>query len=137
MRLPSFKRLFKNDYEEQYQTLIDRLSSSLNIGIEVLYDALNRRLTIKDNVAATVKDVNVTVNSNGLPNATTSFALDISNQVLGLEVIKADNLTNPTTYPTSGIIINYTQNGTNVLINHVTGLQSGQTYRLRIIAWGS
>lgn len=134
--MPSFKRLFKGDYDSEEQGLIDKLSSSLNYGIEVLYDALNRKLTLRDNISCTVKDVEVTVNSSGIPNSSTTFSMDITNKIDGLMVIRAENLTNSNTYPSGGVFVTFSQNNTTVTIIHVTGLQANNNYRLRIVAFG-
>jgi hypothetical protein len=135
--MPSFKRLFKSDYEADDQGLVDRLAGSLNIGIELLYDALNNRLTVKDNFAATVKDVSVTVNASGIPINTTAVALDVAGSIMGVQVIRADNLSNATTYPSGGVFISFTQSNNSLIINHVTGLQANNTYRLKLIAWNA
>jgi len=136
MRLPSFKRFFSQDFDKQYKNLIDKLSLTLNYGIEVLYDALNNNVTLRDNIKCTVKDVTLSVDAGGFPKISTIFTLDQTNsKVEGCEVINALNQTNSSIYPTSGVMINWTQNVNAVTINHVTGLQANDTYLLRIIAW--
>ena len=49
MKLPLFRRLFKTDFKQEFQELVDQLSVSINVGIENLYDALNRKLSLRDN----------------------------------------------------------------------------------------
>ncbi len=135
-RLPNFRRIFKQDYEEEFHSLVDRLSVSLNIGLESLYSALNNRLTFADNFLATVRTVSVEVNSSGIPKVTTSFTTDTTTPLSGLLVIKSTNSTNPTTYPTGGINITYTQNNNQVLINHIAGLPADNSFQLTIVALG-
>lgn len=139
MKLPNFKKLFKQDYAKEYQELVDKLAESLNGGIETLYGALNKKLSLGDNLACIIKDVDIIVNSSGEPTTSTGFAIDTNQRVQILEVGRADNLTNTASYPTGGIFITWTQ-GTNlttnaIIINHVTGLITGNKYRLRIVAW--
>jgi len=55
MKLPNFKRIFKSDYKTEFHSLIEPLSFSINNGIEVLYQTLNKAVSLKDNVACTVK----------------------------------------------------------------------------------
>lgn len=135
MRLPLFKRIFKSDYTPEQQGLIEKLSSSINIGMELIYDALNKKLTLIDNIASTVRDVVITSNVSGVPLTTTQFSLDLTTQVMGVQVIRAENLTNSSIYPSSGVFITYSQSGNNIIINHITGLQANNQYRLKVIAW--
>lgn len=135
MRLPNFKRLFTNDFEEQFKSLINQLSVSINIGFENLYQALNNNISLKDNVACTVKTLTVNLVSGGTPKTPTSFQLDKAGTVLGLTVLRAVNLTNSSVYPTSGVFISWTQTNNGVLINNITGLQTNQNYQLTIVAY--
>jgi len=137
MRLPSFKRLIRTDFKQEFQALVDQLSVSINVGIENIYDALNRKLTLRDNIACTVKEIDVKVDEAGTPSTTTQFQMDISNRLDGIVVISALNQTTSSMYPTSGIFISWTQTQTGILINNITGLQSEQTYRLKIVAFGA
>lgn len=139
MKLPNYKKLFKQDYAQEYQELVDALAASLNIGIETLYNALNKRLTFRDNFAVTIKDVEVTVNASGIPTTSTGFSIDANQRVDGLDVWRVDNLTNTTAYPTGGVFITWTQGTAQtanaVTINHVTGLVTGNKYRIRVVAY--
>lgn len=116
---------------------MERISFSLNQGIELLYDVLNRKVSLSDNIACTIRDVIVSVNAGGIPLTRTSYSLDLVTTVIGTEVIRAENLTNSTIYPSSGILISYTQSGSNIIINHITGLQADSSYRIRVITWQS
>ena len=135
MKLPSFRRIIKNDYDEKYQTLVETLSVSINYGIDSVYEALNKKISLKYNMLATTKDVTVQVDSSGKPVQTAGFKLDFSNKVAGVFVGKADNITNSNSYPNS-VFVNWTQNGDFLQINNISGLESGSTYKLRIIAFG-
>lgn len=135
MKLPSFRRLFTSDYPKEFKKLIDILSVSLNNGIEVLYEALNNQVTLRDNVSCTVKDITLTVDSNGRPTQGGAFVLDTNNKVDGVTVLSAANQTNTAVYPTSQPFITGTQNNTTYTINNISGLQANQSYTLRVVAW--
>ena len=137
MKLPNFKRLIKGDYKVEFQDLIETIGFSVNNGVEVLYQALNKSLTLKDNIACTVKDVTVEVKDDGTPKSSISFSLDTNNRILGIMVISATNTTNQLTYPTSTPFISFTQNGKTITINNIKGLQSGQKYTLTLVAFDS
>lgn len=135
MKLPNFKRLIKADYAQEFQDLIETLGFSVNNGVEVLYQALNKSLNLKDNIACTVKELTVEVKDDGTPKTQLTFTLDTSNRILGITVLSASNLTNPTIYPNFTPFISYSQSGKNVTINNIKGLQSGQKYSLTIVAF--
>ena len=101
-----------------------------------MYDVLNRKLTLRDNMLCTVKEIDVTVDPARAPTTTTSFPLDISGRIDGVVVLSAVNLTTTGMYPSSGVFISWTQTQNGVLINNITGLQNGQKYRLRVVAFG-
>lgn len=136
MLLPSFRRLNKQDYQTEYQKLVDQLASSLNIAIDSLNGAVNKNISLTDNIAGTLKDINVTVDANGLPTSATQFSLTVANQkIIGTQVIYAQNTANSAIYPTGGIFISFTQTTTGILINNITGLPSGQPFLIRVMAY--
>lgn len=135
MKLPTFRRLISSDYEKQFQKLIDTLSISLNNGIEVLYEALNGDLTLRENLSCTVKDVTVTVDINGKPLQTASFTLNSTAKVDGAIVIQALNQTNTTHFPLAGVFVSGAQSSGTFIINNIAGLQPNEQYVLRIVAF--
>lgn len=135
MKLPSFKRLFSSDFPSEFKSLIDTLSSSLNTGIEVLYQALDNRITLRENISCTVKDITVIVSANGTPSQGSSMKLNTTNRVDGCIVISALNQTNSASYPTAAVFISFTQSSNTLNITNITGLQAGQTYSLRVVAF--
>lgn len=135
MRLPSFKRLFTQDYPKEYQKLVDILSLSLNNGIEVLYEALNNQLTLRDNVKCTVKDITISVDSVGKPLQNSVFTLNSTSKVDQIVVGLAQNQTNSNTYPTSAPFISGSQNNNTFVISNISGLQPNQTYLLRVTVY--
>lgn len=134
MKLPSFKRLYSSDFAATYKQLVDKLSSTLNYGVEVLYDALNNGLTFEDNFLGTSASVTLMVDSTGAPTQSAVFTLDQANKVDGVLVLAAANQANSTTYPTGAPFISGTQSGTMYTINNVTGLQPNTSYTLSLFA---
>ncbi len=134
-KLKSYKRIITNDFEEEQKKLIEQLSSPLNNSFNELYFALNGRLSLKDNIFCTVKDVDIIVDANGTPNVTTSFTLDRQGVVLGTQVLAAVNQVNSAVYPTGAPFVSFLQSGNSVIINNITGLQANQRYSIRIVAF--
>lgn len=137
MKLPNFKRIVKSDYKQEFHGIIENLSFSLNNGIEVLYQALNRAISLKDNVACTVMDVIIEVDSEGTPKVRTSFLLNSTNRVLGVSVLNAVNSRNPTILPTSGVFVYFTQENKTLFIKGVKGLPADQQFTLTLVAFES
>lgn len=136
MKLPNFKRLNKNDYPDAFQEIVDTLASSLNIGIESLYQALNKQLTRRENMLATEKDITLSVTSSGIPTTSTFFTLDFTGKALGLSVEKIDNLSNPNALLQGGVSVLWSQTGNTIVIQQVTGLIPSNQYRLHVVANG-
>lgn len=152
MRIGNFKRLVSTDFKQEWRELVDRLAFTLNGNIESLFQALNQRLSLSDNLLCDVKNVIVIVDADGFPKTTTSFKVANPNIVAlrGISVINTVNQTNPTSYPTTAVQLSFNQvnlaqqnnnpnntsNNVTVIINHITGLVAGDTYRIDFIAWG-
>ncbi len=135
MTLPSLRKLFKADFKPEFQELIETMLPTVNNGVEVLYEALNGKLSIRDNLAGVVRDVDLSVNSSGIPTSLTTFTLNSSNRIDGITVIKTENLTNSSVYLTSAPFITYSQIDNRITINHITGLVASNNYRIRVKTW--
>ncbi len=136
MLIPGFRRLYKKDFQKEYQDFADALASTVNINFELLYEALKKKITLADNLASTVKDVDVTVDSNGTPINTVTVTPDTQLPIIGCSVINAINLTNSTIYPISHPFITWSLNSQGKFqINNISGLQANQKYRLKLVIW--
>lgn len=134
MRLPSFRRLYSSDFDGQYKSLLDKLSGTINTGIEVLYNALNNNITFSDNIACTVATVNATVDTNGTPTGNVSFKLSNNLTVIGVFVINAIDLTSSGSFPPGAVSCSFTPNSNNLVITNIRGLTANHQYKLTIIA---
>lgn len=137
MKLPSFRRILKTDYAEEYRGLIETLSFSINNGIEVIYQAFNKAISLRENIACTVKDIDVIVDSTGAPKTKLTFSLDTSNRILGVIVLNALNTKTPTILPTSGVFVSFTQENRTIIVNSIKGLPADQPFTLTIVAFDS
>lgn len=135
MKLPNLRRIYESDYSEDNKELIRTLSVPVNNGMEVLYEALNGRVSLADNIACTLKQVDIQVNSSGFVQGSSSFSLTSTKQVIGTQVIEAVSLSKPAVYPTGGIFVTGAQTDKGYTIQHVTGLPANSVFRLRVIAW--
>lgn len=135
MKLPSFRRLFSSDFPSQFKQLIDTLSVSLNNGIEVLYEALDNRITLRENISCTVNDVTVIVDATGKPTQTVSMKLNTTNKVDGCIVISVTNQTTSGAFPPGAPFVTFAQSSAMLNFTNFNGLAAGQTYVLRIVAF--
>lgn len=128
------KRLIKEDFNTKDQDLIGKLSSVFNPAIDQISRVLNKGLSIND-LNTQTKQINITVDVNGIPTNTTTFASTLSGKCSMVIVGKVQNLTNSTTYPSGGVTISFSLDGTQVVINHVTGLNSTDQWQLTLVAY--
>jgi hypothetical protein len=136
MKLSSYRRIITQDYTEEDQEMIEQLGGTVNDSFNSIYSALNKRLTLTDNIGATVKELVVTLDSNGIPQQLIRFTTDVpSTSVVQVTCGRARNITNPSTYPTAAPFVSFTQIGNTIVINHITGLAPNQQWRIVITAW--
>src|SRR4051812_31377278 len=120
MKLSSFRRMITQDFAKDYQELVEQLGSTINDSFNSVYLALNKRITFADNIASTVKQITVTVDSEGNLLQLTRVTLDVKNSpVIGVICIRAVNLTNPLVYPVAAPLISFTQNANEIVINNI------------------
>lgn len=131
MKIPTFQRIVKEDFKKDDQDAADKLGYVLNNFCETLVTALNKRLTIADNLAMEYKTLTLTVDSTGKPISATSFTTALG-QLQGIIVVQAINITNSITYPTAAPWVSWTQKGTSVVVNNISGLQANNKYQLTL-----
>lgn len=137
MKIPTFKRLFKQDYPAEQQPMIEKLSYSVNTGFDSIISALTRNLTFNDNFNSEIKTFDIITDSAGTPTNTVSFSTIINGNVAGIIVLRAINKTNTTSYPNATPFITYTQNNNNLTVSNITGLTAKDTYSITILMVGS
>jgi len=131
-RLPSFRRLYEQDFPQESQDLIRQLSVSINYGFEPLYEVLNGKLTFTENTASLITTVNVQVDSNGKPTNKTTIKKNSSEKFQGFQVIKAVNLTSSNVFPSSAPFLTYTETTDQIVIDHVSGIPANNLFQLTV-----
>jgi hypothetical protein len=136
MKLPSFRRIFSSDYKEEMKQFVDQFGVIYNGNTEVLYDALNNKLTLKENFAATITEFSVAVNDSGVPLQTTTVRMS-NNQttVEGIVVLTAVGGRNGDIMPLAAPYIDAIKDGNLLTIKHVTGLVPGVSYRIKAVVY--
>lgn len=133
-KLSSYRRIIKNDYPDEYKSLIDQLSVSVNNGFDTLYNALNGKLNFYDNIASTIVEFKVAVNSEGTPLQKTQFKLS-NNQTNaeGILVLRVTGSSDTTLLPNSGVNVSYTAASGIITIDNIKGLQENKGYLIKVL----
>lgn len=134
-KIQGFKRLITEDFEEKDRSLVGKIGFVLNTFAEEVSVALNKNLSISDNLNLAQKDITVTVNGLGVPTTPTNVASGLSNLCRGMQVVRAINQTNPQVSPTSCPFITFVDNAGQINISKITGLQSDNKYLLTVILY--
>jgi len=135
MRMYSKLKISAEDYPDEFQEAIGILADTYNPFVDELETILNGNIDF-ENLNQITFQIEITVDSTGKPISGGKATLSGKNQPLGLQVIKAQNLTSSNTYPTSQPFISYTPSGTGIIqFNNISGLQANNKYRLTIIAY--
>ena len=133
MRVSFLRRLVKEDFPQQYKDIIGKISMILNPALEQISLAMHNNITWTDNFAASIINIAVTVDANGIPTSDTSFLSKLPSQTQHIFVTRALNTTNPNTYVTGAPFVDWVDNNGTVVVNHVTGLPANSTFTLTMI----
>lgn len=134
MLLPNQKKIIKNDFDEEIQPLVEQLAETINYNFERLFSVLNKNVSLADNVNVLVKDIEISVDSSGIPTTSAKFPSTlVPARPIGSFVINQLNLTNPLVYPTGGIVLSFSEVKGIVTINHVTGLPANNKFSLKVV----
>ena len=132
-KLQGFKRILAEDFDEKERPLVSKLAYSINPAFEDIQFAMNKGLSIEDNLNFNKKDITVIVDASGIPNTDVVVKSGLASSCSGIIVIKATNLTAPATSPTNTPFITFSDNSGQISINKITGLQASNQYRLRLL----
>lgn len=132
MKLPSFRRLYEQDFAPEFQNLIRQLSVSINSGFEPLYELLNGKLTLTNNTSSLITTVTVQVDVTGKPTTKTTIRKDTVEKFQGFQVVRAQNLTNNNVFPTATPFITYTETTTQITVDNIAGLPANNLFQLTL-----
>lgn len=134
-KLQGYKRIIQEDFDEKERPLVGKLGYSLNPTLEDILNVLNKNISIDDNLNITKKDLTITVDGNGVPITTSNLKTDLASNCVGIQVIRASNLTNTALSPTSTPFITFTETNGVLNIRKITNLQANHKYQLKLILY--
>jgi len=136
-RVPDIKRLRKEDFEEQYQPLIERVAYSLNTFMDQVIFVLNKNVDFL-NLNQQLINYTISVDSSGQLVNPASIRIDLASKIAGIQCINAVNLNDPNTFPNSQPFVTYDiLNSRSISIRNISGLQNDSTYQLTLLIIGS
>lgn len=135
MKITGFKRVIKEDFPQDEQPLIDRLSNALNSYLEQLYYAFNNNISIRENLLAQTVQLRLKVDANGKPD-NNQLNYTLKTRPLGITVMAVYNMTDTT--PLSGApFVVFSISGSVINISQITGLVPGKAYELTLVIYGN
>lgn len=135
-KIKNLPRLIAEDFDEENQDLINKLAFVTNPAFEQIVQAFNKNITIDDNLNMQVKDLDLIVDSRGVPTSTVSFKTTLKTSCKGLMVIRAECLEKTISYPTSAPFITFSESEGQISINHISGIPANAKYRIRVFSIG-
>ena len=129
-QIPSTKRFTMEDFKDQ-QGWIGRLLTPLNEFMQSVTFALSNQLTIKDNLAQEIKDVEVSVTATNM--YPIYFKCKFSTRAVAMWVGNAVEIAGSPAVITNPVYIDWEYVNGQVKINNISGLTVGKRYRLTLV----
>lgn len=128
-RIQTPKRIRTEDFEPDSRNLISKLGFIVNSFMDDVNNALNSNLDF-NNLNRQLVSLDVRLDSGVLDSPQIKHTL--KSRPIGINCIKAENLSSPGTYPTGAPFVSFTFNGNIITILNITGLQANSEYRLNL-----
>jgi len=133
-RLSNVRRIIAEDFPAESQEVISRLGGVINYFMEEVVQLSNGNVDF-ENLDQQLLTFEVQVNPDGTPIINDKILTEKINPN-GLQVIKAQNLTNNTVYPTGQPFISFTPSGDGFLkINNITGLPADNKFFITVVVY--
>lgn len=129
---PSIQRFYSDDYKEAPSWFKSTFLNTLNLFVFPTYNALNKNLTVGQNLNQAYETITVTGSATATDN-TASFLNPIQGDPSGVTVVNVQVIDTPTpTFPTAAIQAFFTFDGTSINIGSITGLSNGVVYQITL-----
>lgn len=129
---PSIQRFYSDDYKEAPNWFKQTFLNTLNLFVFPTYNALNKNLTVTENLNQGYATISLTGSATPTNN-TASFLSPIEGDPLGVTVVNVvvTGVATPT-FPTAAIQVYWSFDGTSISIGSITGLTDNVTYELTL-----
>ena len=134
MRLPGQKRIMREGLKDA-PNWVNGLIDPINSFMERTYQAMNKNLTLTENIASFVKEFTYTTVSTypvGQPN--TEFITSLKTKPSGLMLMQVyeKNTYTPAVGP---VYVPWVEKDGNIIISTITGLDANKTYLVRVVVF--
>jgi hypothetical protein len=130
-KLPKISKLRKEDFPEEYDTLLEGLLYGINSFFETVYSALNKQLNFSENLNTQIVEVSVTAPITAA--RPLEFTRTINGLCKGIVVVELTNLDNAGEVLTTSPFCQFSNGESTVRVTNITGLTSGKRYRIRLL----
>ena len=136
MKLNNSNQIKSEDFDKEYNELIDQLAETLNPFMQEVVELSDERIDFENKVEV-LKTIEITVDSSGTPVLNDKVATGKGTSgVRGIQVISTFNLTVNSGYPTSQPYVSYTAlAGGFIRIDNITGLLANNKYQMTMIIY--
>lgn len=129
---PSIQRFYSDDYKDAPSWFKQTFLNTLNLFVFPTYNALNKNLTITDNLNQGYVTINLTGSATATNN-TASFLSPIQGNPTGVTPVNVEITGTATqSYPTSAVQVYWTFDGISINIGSITGLSNGVAYQITL-----
>lgn len=125
------KKFRKEDFDPEYQDLIDKIAFVYNDNADIIYQILDKGIDY-ENLKRQIVDLTVTIDKNGKVTQEPQIKVTIPGRILGVNVLNAVNINNINIYPTTAPFVSFSVNANILRILNITGLQASSQYTLTL-----
>lgn len=129
--LPPIKRITKEDLGGA-PAWIDRLLYPLNLFLNTIYGALNKNITLSENIDCQLASFTVIAGAAAINN-TAKFMLTLKHPPTMLIVGSAQKVTGNYTPIAAAVTVDWNYDGSAINITAITGLTNGSTYTFNVV----
>lgn len=134
MRLPQQKKILREDLKDA-PPWVNGIVSPVNAFMENVYNALNRNLTLNENIASFTQEFTYTTPSTyptGVQNM--SFLNQLKTKPIGVQVMQVYD--KATYIPAPGpVYVPWVEVNGSIVIYPITGLEASKTYLVRVVVF--
>jgi len=134
MKLPVIKKILREDVREA-PSWVNGLIDPINSFMETVYQALNKNLTLTENIASFVTEITYrTISTYPTGQETTNFMNQLKVRPSGVMVMQVyDKLTYLP--PPGPVYVPWTLNGDQIVMRTITGLEADKAYMIRLVVF--
>jgi hypothetical protein len=131
--LPTVKSIRREDIGPEAPAWVDNLLGPLTTFMEAIYSALNRQLTLQENIACTIRDFSFTTSStyNTGDFTAINFPSGLRTKPIGCMILQITNAN--ASVITSAVSLSWEDLSGNIKINYVSGLANSNQYNMRLL----